>query len=223
MNVRAPCLVFAHGWGFDRSVWDRMRRVLPDFENEAIDLGFFGAPANPVPRPGRALVAVGHSFGALWLLCRDQSDWAAFVSINGFPRFTEAPSFMPAMGRRILDRMIARFDIMPEAVIEEFRLRSGAQIEIHGSPDIVRLRESLLALRDWDGRDRLRSLAVPILALAGGRDVIVPPGMSEHAFRGAIDFRLEWRPERGHMLPLDEPLWCAERIRTFLTDAGLCR
>jgi pimeloyl-[acyl-carrier protein] methyl ester esterase len=221
MSGAAPFLIFVHGWGLDQSVWTPLRGALSEIDSGAVDLGFFGAPSNPPCPAGRPLVAVGHSLGTLWLLCRDHSDWAAFVAINGFPRFTMTPDYRPAIDRRVLDRMIARFDIMPEAVIEEFRLRSGARIDVPGTPDLIRLREHLLALRDWDGRDRLKTLDIPVLALAGGRDPIVPPAMSEHAFADATRLELAWRPDGGHMLPIDDAPWCADQIRGFLSDAGL--
>ncbi|KAA0677373.1 alpha/beta fold hydrolase [Roseomonas genomospecies 6] len=168
----------------------------------------------PWPR-SRPIVAVGHSFGALWLLHERPFAWDGLVLVNGFPRFTEGDAFAPATPRRVLDRMIARFDAAPEAVAADFLRRCGCEAPPPEGLQPARLGEALRALRDWDAR---AALTGPALALAGAQDPIVPPAMTEQAFRG-ID--TVWHPDGGHLLPLTAPDWCAERIAAFA--AGLSR
>ena len=57
-------LVFIHGFGFDASVWDPLFELLPQFKKRRIDLGFFGAAAEPLRLEGPS-VLVGHSLGFL--------------------------------------------------------------------------------------------------------------------------------------------------------------
>ncbi|OYD83595.1 alpha/beta hydrolase (plasmid) [Azospirillum brasilense] len=179
--MTAPLFVFVHGWGFGPGVWDGVRNALPDGESVAVDLGFYGSPSLPELPAGRPTVAVGHSFGALWLLHERPFAWDGLVLVNGFPRFTEGAGFAPATPRRVLDRMIARFDAAPEAVTADFRRRCGCEAPPPEGLDATRLGEALRALRDWDARDALTG---PALALAGAQDPIVPPAMTEQMFRG---------------------------------------
>jgi pimeloyl-[acyl-carrier protein] methyl ester esterase len=140
--------------------------------------------------------------------------WAGLVAINGFPRFTEGPDYMPAAPRRLVDRMVTRFGTVPATVLDDFRRRCGSA-EPAPPADPGRLGVDLLALRDWDAR---AGLSGPLLALAGEADPIVPPAMTDHAF---ADFPLEMRPGAGHLLPLAEPDWCAGRIAAFVAGLGI--
>ena len=180
-TMTQPLFVFVHGWGFGPAVWDGVRDALPNGESVAVDLGFYGPPSFPNPPAGRPVVAVGHSFGGLWLLHKRPFAWDGLVLVNGFPRFTEGDGFTPATPRRLLDRMIARFDAAPEAVTADFLRRCGCEAPLPEGLDAARLGEALRALRDWDARDALTG---PALALAGVQDPIVPPAMTEQMFRG---------------------------------------
>ncbi|WP_353861476.1 alpha/beta hydrolase [Azospirillum formosense] len=211
--MTGPLFVFVHGWGFGPRVWDAVRAALPDAESVAVDLGFYGPPSFPMIAAGRPVVAVGHSFGGLWLLHERPFAWDGLVLVNGFPRFAEGDGFAPATPRRLLDRMVARFDAAPQAVTGDFLHRCGVEAPRPEGLDAARLGAALRALRDWDAR---AALVGPALALAGAQDPIVPPAMTEQALAG-ID--VGWHPEGGHLLPLTAPDWCAERIAAFA--AGL--
>jgi pimeloyl-[acyl-carrier protein] methyl ester esterase len=216
--MTAPFFVFVHGWGFDPRVWDGVRAALPEGDSAAVDLGYFGPPAMPEVPAGRTVVAVGHSFGSLWLWHERPFAWDRFVAINGFPRFCQGDGYAPATPRRVLDRMIARFDAAPAGVLAEFRRRCGWEddpppdLDI-GRLDIGRLGGGLRALGDWDGRP---AMTAPLLVLAGGQDPIVPPAMTGHAFAGLPTV---WHAEGGHMLPARAPEWCARHILSFAAGA----
>ncbi|WP_448202453.1 alpha/beta fold hydrolase [Azospirillum sp. sgz302134] len=215
--MTAPVYVLVHGWGFGPAVWDGVRAALPAGDSLTVDLGFYGPPALPEIPAGRPVVAVGHSFGGLWLLHERPFAWDGLVLVNGFPRFTEGEGFAPATPRRVLDRMITRFDAAPQAVTADFLRRCGVEDPALEGLDAGRLGEALRALRDWDAR---AAVAGPMLALAGGQDPIVPPAMTEHALCGV---ELDWHAEGGHLLPLTAPGWCAERIAGFAArlDTGI--
>ncbi|OFS27399.1 hypothetical protein HMPREF3069_33425 [Achromobacter xylosoxidans] len=55
---------------------------------------------------------------------------------------------------------------------------------------------------------------MPLLALAGTADPIAPAAMTTAGFGAAAE--LHWRDGGGHLLPLTDPDWCAQRIRAFL-------
>lgn len=213
----APVILLAHGWGFGPDLWNGVRAALP-YDTLVADLGFFGAPAMPCPPAARPVVAVGHSFGGLWLLRERPVAWDALALVNGFPRFTEGDGFAPATPRRLLDRMITRFGAAPDAVTADFRHRCGSDAPPPAGLDAARLGEGLRALRDWDARDGLGDGPDGALTvLAGDADPIVPPAMTEAAFAG---HPIDWCAGGGHLLPLTHPDWCAARIAAVAASLG---
>jgi pimeloyl-[acyl-carrier protein] methyl ester esterase len=193
-------LVFVHGWGFDRTIWDPLRRALAGRPGAAIDLGYFGEPMLAMPEG--PVVAVGHSFGALWLLRNRPAELRGFVAVNGFDRFP--------LSRRIVDRMLARFSAQPLAVLTEFRRRCGADAPPDGI-DAGRLAADLVLLRDEDERAAATALGCPILSLESEADPILDgPGFSGAPVEQAV------LAGHGHLLPLTAPDWCAARIGEWL-------
>ncbi|CAK0767061.1 pimeloyl-(acyl-carrier protein) methyl ester esterase [uncultured Gammaproteobacteria bacterium] len=214
-----PLLILVHGWGFDAGFWQPLRACLPEYDCRCLDFGFFGPPT-PIPElvpelaPGQPVVAIGHSLGAQWLLAMRPLAWSALVAINGFPRFTEAPGYTPAVPARPLERMIRRLPQAPEVTTEAFRRRCGCAEPLPGLPNPARLLEGLGWLRDLDGRSHDHD--APILALSGGADPILPPGMAENCWSGFTTVERHELASAGHLLPLEHPQWCAERLTSWL-------
>ena len=209
-----PLYVFSHGWGFDAGFWDGLRARLPGEDVAVLDWGYFGAPLLPPPSPGRPLIAVGHSYGAMLLLQLSAVKWAGFVAVNGFARFSQADDY-PGARRRVIDQMLKRFDEAPAAVLADFRARCGAAEPPPPGLDVQRLRAGLVALRDDDARDAAAALACPALLLAGDADPIVSPETtraSAACFRHAT---VEWLAGGGHLSPRLAPDWCVGHLTAF--------
>ncbi|HEB79980.1 MAG TPA: alpha/beta fold hydrolase [Rhodospirillales bacterium] len=197
--MTSPTLVLVHGWGFDESFWAPLMAALPEARCKTVALG---SRQVVVSGPG-PVIAVGHSLGFLWLLHEQPFAWSALVAINGFTRFIDG------VAPRTLQRMIIGLERAPEKTVADFMALCGA--EAPERLDVERLRQGLQWLMDWDAREALEAETAPVAALAGRSDPIVPAAASEAAFKS----RLHWR-DGGHLLPLTDPDWCAERIRECL-------
>jgi len=200
-----PHLLLVHGWGFDASFWEPLRRALPDVDATAWDLGFLGSVARPALPEGVPVVAVGHSMGLLWLLKERPLAWDRLVSINGFSRFTKAADFPQGLAPRLLERMIARLAEAPEAVYSDFMTRCGV-----ADPAVDRIQPQALewglrALAEWD----CRGVAPVDLVLAGRSDPILPQALTDALFPPPL---AKWH-DGGHLLPLTDPVWCAQQLR----------
>ncbi|MCX8017393.1 MAG: hypothetical protein N2690_05785 [Rhodocyclaceae bacterium] len=208
-------VVLLHGWGYDASLWDAVRALLPPrLAVCTLDLGYFG-PARLKLGAGKTAtsvtLAVGHSLGALWWLAQSVLPWQRLLAINGFPRFLASEDF-PGVAPRLLARMQQQFERAPAAVLADFHARCGGHAP-RGEPDIARLAAGLDALASWDGRAMLAARRAEVFALAGAHDPIVPAALSRSAFE-----RLECVDAPGHLLPITHPALCAAWIER-LADA----
>lgn len=207
-----PTMLFVHGWAFDSAFWDPLRAALPEWPQAVCDAGYFG----PVQEPHLTgpVIAVGHSLGVLRLLSRLPDQCVGLVSINGFARFSSAADYPAGVPVRMLDRMRKRLAESADDVLRDFRQRCGDDSRFD-EPRTAALHQGLEALRDDDQRAALATLPVPLLALAGSADAIVPAGMMRAAFAGRPDGDLHWRERGGHLLPVSDTDWCAAHIRAF--------
>lgn len=203
--------MLVHGWGFHAGLWREVIRHLPGAEITLVDLGFVrGGPAAAEAWPNDA-IAIGHSLGAMWLLRRasagTNAGFRGFVSIQGFDRF--CPHVPPA--QIIAMRRGLKRD--SDATLRAFWHACGTPpFAPKEALDVDRLDEGLGWLLDWDERAIRNSLDCPMLALAARDDAIVPPAMSEAIWDPAT---LHWSQKGGHVLPLQEPQWCANHVLDF--------
>ncbi len=207
-------IVLVHGWGYDHRIWDKVAAALGDLPVMRLDLGFFGSPRVSLPR--EPYLGVGHSLGFLRLLRDASAACTGLVAVNGFPRFTEAPDFQPAIAPRLLTRMRQQFSRQPDAVLADFWQRCGAAGP-SGTPQMERLQAGLTWLEDWDGRSQLAGWQKPLTVLASRADKIVPAAMTAHAFAGHA---VHWHETADHALPVQEPDWVAARLRQAWLEAG---
>jgi pimeloyl-[acyl-carrier protein] methyl ester esterase len=195
-------LLFLHGWGFDASIWDKVRAALEPIETIAWDRGYFGNPMQTsVDAP---FIAVGHSLGSLILAGDTLPGCSGLIAINGFDRFAGEGLVAP----RTLDLMRSRFAVSPESVLDTFRLRAGGQSRARPI-DTARLAGDLDRLATDDARGKTQ----PLLVLHGSDDPILPPAMRDFVFAGAPRITLVGG---GHLLPLSHPDECAGHIRAVL-------
>jgi pimeloyl-[acyl-carrier protein] methyl ester esterase len=199
-------ILFVHGWGYDASFWDPMRATLGDVRSVALNLGYFGAAETTLPRDVTLLV--GHSLGFLWLARQSVLRHVSLVGINVFPRFLEDDDYRPAVAARVLERMKRRVVSDTRSVLEDFWTRAGAAGP-EGVPNAAALADGLDRLAAWDERENLASRASPTRLIAGREDAIVPPAMTEMAFKGS---EITWLPG-GHALPYTHAAEIARLIR----------
>ena len=197
-------LRFLHGWGFDAGFWASLAGELAEWRVIADDRGYFGAPESP--EAAGPCIVVAHSFGAMRTLSAPPPDCRGLIAINGFDRF------VPGVSQRIVDRMIARFDTAPAAVLGDFRKRCGDDRPF-GDIDAAVLREDLLALRDMDCTGRSAAWSPPILSLQGAEDSLLPGPMRDGVFADAPLLQRMTHADGGHLLPIEHPAWCARAIR----------
>jgi len=207
----ALTLLFLHGWGFDSAIWREVAARLDRFAHAYGDRGYFAAPAAPAGRG--PVLAVTHSFGAMRLLAAPPKEVRGLIAINGFDCFAARDGFA-GVPTRLLDRMIARFELEPEATLAEFRQRCGAD---EPAPAIAgpALGDDLHTLRNDDRRGEAAAFAAPVVSLQGAADPILPPEMRAAVFSACADVSRISVPDGGHLLPMTHPEICADAVARF--------
>jgi len=200
-------LLFLHGWGFDARFWIPLLSLLPDCRTACDDRGYSGTPHDP--RIDEDCVVVAHSFGTMRALAAPPPRCRGLVAINGFDRFT------PGVPRRVLDRMIARFDENPAAVLTDFRRRCGEEAPF-GDPFRAPLRDDLVTLRDGDCSPCSAAWPAPILSLQSTDDPLLPAPMRDTVFAAAPHLERRLHPTGGHLLPAADAPYCARAIGDFV-------
>jgi len=207
-------LHFIHGWGFDRSIWKAVCAVLPAHKASFADRSYFGGAGGDVPQVPSLWIA--HSFGTMLALRNMSEHCRGMVAINGFDRFC-AGDGVAGVSPRIVERMIARFDAAPQQVLSDFRRRCGEE-NLPDHLDVPRLKQDLLALRDMDCRKHAAAMKVPVLSLQSGADPVLPEEMRSTTLHSIQSVRHLQHNAAGHLLPLEQPNWCAQQISAFVAE-----
>lgn len=208
-------LVLCHGWSLDQRSLLALAAALqihfPQANLQLIELGMTGMPINEqiLRESTTPMIAIGHSYGFAWLL-KQSVHWSAMVAINGFTHFCRGPSHSSGTPKRLLDAMLTRLGNEPEALLADFHARcglsEGAMLKVLAQLDAALLSHFLSDLRDTD----LTLPDLPVLAIAGEQDVIVPAELSQACFK-----QLAWLAGQ-HALPQQQPAACARLIADFI-------
>ena len=203
---------FVHGWGFEPSLWDALAAHLPGLDPRLADRGYFGSAG--ASAPDEPSIWITHSLGTMLALGAIAPTCRAMVAINGFDRFAGGEGF-PGVAPRVLDRMAARLDKDPAGTVHDFRMRCGANAPVD-SVEREPLARDLDVLRKGDCRAASAVLEIPLLSLQGGTDPILPAPLIAQALHDCPGASHEVHPAAGHLLPLEQPEWCADRIAGFV-------
>ena len=200
----------------DSRVWDSIKISLPKEHVHTIDVGFVGDKKNVNIPSDKPAIYITHSLGTLWALKHHISDMDALIAINGFPYF---PSFVDTRTLQTMQKRLAR---NPSIQMKSFWTRCGMKEDLQNELDQAlntdRLQDGLEWLINWDVREELSALSIPVLALGGDKDLILP---LENMKQEWADFNSKIKDNGDHVLPLSAPKWCMSKIEEFLGEFEL--
>lgn len=174
--------------------------------------------------PNARWIGLGHSLGFA-LLARAQWPWSGLVSIAGFVRYAD-PALPAAQARAAVQRLRKDLHAAPAETLRRFRRRCGlTEREFVADLSTVsttahQLHTQLHRLARLDAQAqlaRLRRWRIPLLALAGHRDTVVPAAWTRHQFKHQT---LIWHEQAGHDLGHREAVWCEQQLNAWLSGTG---
>lgn len=197
-------------------------RELPSLQLSSIEADLAGL-AEELP-PG---VLVGWSLGgaiALQLLRRFPERFRSIVCIASNPSFV-ARADWPGMAPETFKSFYADFRDEPERTLKRF-----GSLVTQGSEQARQLRRTLewdqadheqrlhalAMLGVLDGRAALRQAPTGVLYCLGGQDALVPAEVGAALEQTQDRVSVALHAQASHALPLEQPLWLAQQIQSFL-------
>ena len=188
-----PRVVFAHGWGFDKTLWvDTIKRF--NFNDyHLLDFGYTGNRDIVSICQTEPLIGIGHSLGFAWLL-QNLENPVCLISISGFDCFFRIYDW------RDIEVMRRNLTRNKQAQMRVFHKKAGTKLTSVPNFKEKYLIEGLNHLQTWDLNHKLNSLRIPIFALASKNDKIVPLSHSKRIFENRI---LKIISRGDHVIPIN--------------------
>ncbi len=236
--MTAPTLLLVHGIGSTRAFWDPIVPLLAAYECVAVDVpGFGSAPALDPPatvaayaaaldEPARGpVVVVGHSLGGMIaqeLALRAPDRVRGLVLCNTIPGVTDgAREFNPALatlaetdGSAAVAEALLPAMLAPKPLEGTERARERFLADMTAA-DPAALAAAFRAVVTFEARDRLPSLDVPALVIAGqheGNDG------DQQELADLLGARSVFLPGTSHLAPAEAPTAFAAEVTPFLAD-----
>ena len=201
-------IIFVHGWGLAPDFWKEVIPFFPEYECLCINLGFLGNEQKniPISQNQNRDIYVTHSLGTLWTIRNCSENMCSLIAINGFTTFRRFAS------KEILTEMKSDLLKSPKAHMKDFWNKICIQ-DSQETLNIDMLANGLDWLAEWNEKAHLKTLNIPVLALAGRQDKILPlPQMQKEWSR----YDMHVHNNGGHILPKTHASWCAQQIKDFL-------
>ncbi len=183
------------------------------------------------PQPA---VLIGWSMGGmvcLELALHRPTRVRALALIASTPRFRAAPDFPSGIAERQLLGLSRLLQRNPETALRRF-YADAWHPAAPPQPDTDQLIERILSrppiallrhleyLQHSDWRSGVSSLHLPLLAIHGSADRVIPTGASEWLCARAPRVRLHIADSAGHTLPMQAPCQVADWIDSFVESSS---
>jgi pimeloyl-[acyl-carrier protein] methyl ester esterase len=187
-------VVFAHGWGFDKSIWHKTINKLNIDRPILLDFGYTGARQHLSLQNCNKVIGVGHSMGFMWLL-KNLKNPVSLISISGFD------CFYSIYNKEVIKNMRRNIRKNTGTQMKYFHRIAGAPYFSKNFFDSVALDEGLKNLGEWNLQEKLLKSQIPIFSLASSDDKIIPIEHSKRVFRNR---GLNIISGCGHVPPLSD-------------------
>jgi len=238
-----------HSWaGVASRVRSRFSLVIPDLPGHGYSSDFpsgFGGPDDLARALGAFLrkeavapvLVAGHSAGAVLAIRAVTRGWIAPRGVMGVnPALGSRDSFLPPLvagpltafarsrGPAHLGAALFRAAPLAELLLRSTGSRLSQETRSHYRhllADSRRVRGVLRLMADWDPQGvgaEAAALGIPVRFLTGSRDRWVPP-QRVRAHAGGVP--VEEVPDRGHLLPEEDPEAVVRSLMRLAVEAGV--
>ena len=240
-------LLLLHGWGMHGGVWGGIVPMLAQYHRVHVaDLPGHGYSRETAPTLDDIVDALSAKFAGPLNVCgwslggiiaqrwamREPEKVGRLVLVASTPCFTEHEGWPFGMAAGTLRQFAAELERDHAATLRRFlalQLRGSVnerelladlreRLFSRGEPDMWALRSGLEILRDADLRAELVAIRQPVLAIAGERDRLTPPGASRHVAQAAPRARAVEIAGAAHVPFLSHPDIFVKQVLDFLNE-----
>ena len=185
-----PVVLF-HGWGFDSKIWfPLLPELLEKYQLYLVDLPGFGLTppmewedfkVRALEKLPKKFSLLGWSMGGLYatrLAIEAPQQVTHLVNISSSPRFLREGKW-PGIEERVIKSFYQNLATHPHQTLAAF-----IQLQLHGqtmhvdamgqTPSLIGLQSGLELLINWDLRQDLTALTIPVCYMFGRLDAITP-------------------------------------------------
>lgn len=214
-----------HGWGFDATCWQNWQQQFEElgFKFKSCDRGYFGSPMQheftPVASLRLCRLLLTHSYGLHWCSAPQLEQADLLIIFAGFASFHPSTERERRQSSRVLNRMIDQFQMIPEAVLQQFRINCYSPDDAVCPPMPMQpevLRRDLVTLHTTQLPSPLLTTPSPVLIVQGTQDkILFPQAGRELAQLLKNSHYIEIAA--SHALPFTHFSACWQTITPFLT------
>lgn len=245
---KGPRLVLIHGLAQDHRVWAAQQRALSEFSTLAYDVRghgrtTLGSADGTLPQLGEDLIALLERFGRAHCVGFSLGGAIALWAAAERPELMEsvvAVATSSVVGGNAAAGIRERIDVskrgdaeaMRELLLEDTRVQLargaataeeivGARLQAVGDgAGYVNGTRATLWMHEHPLNDALSRIQLPVLVVAGERDVVCPPRAAEIMLEHLRSAEYEELPGAGHLITDENPDALTEVLRVWLERRG---
>ncbi len=212
-------IFFQHGWGFDRSIWQKEEFAIEGAQQLLQDRGYFGQPeSSPFSIAETFRVVVAHSFGLHLIDFEHCSVVDHLAIIGGFYHFPDGPA-----SHSLFQTMRFGLQTDPIGLLQKFYRRCGlSHVQLPKQVKTSLLVEELFKLEKSSlDLETVKKKCKTISILHGKKDRVVPYQKALQLCDLLPGSELQLIEDGGHALPFSHAAFCAAHISKAINNRPL--
>lgn len=226
-------IVLFHGWGFDNNIFNSLELSLIDkFNIYKVDLPGFGLSSQMdwesfteilSSRLPDSFILFGWSMGGLFatkVAISFKDRVSHLINVASSPKFIREEGW-PGIDDRVFQNFYTELVKNKENALTEFinlQLKESEvdrNLLLNNNFSIDALKNGLSILREWDLREHISKLTIPVAYMYGKRDAIVPMRLYKYMQKYYPDFQYNLFNKSAHVPFISEMDLFVDTISSF--------
>ena len=209
---------FIHGWGFDRTFWEPVRKkiALETFcaSTFCLDLNFFSKNHELDSRFKKKSIFIVHSYGFQWFL-KNKISCDVLINFFGVPDFVNFQK-SPNLIKKKITKMYKLINKDPNKVLKDFHKTCNLEFKEKKIFNIKNLSNALDELNYQNYQDIAKSLNFRIFSIFSSADRVLRINKESLSFLKNKNHDIKILKDLDHGFPNSKPDHCCDLIKEIL-------